>query len=516
MKRRFKVVRGDKKYPFSTGAVVESLQGAGVTTDQAIQIARSVEKSLRNADGKNIKLADLLERLTKTLEEEVDEEAAKRFRQQTPPFVPLTVEARGEHAPFSRRTLAASLQKLDISFKEAHAVAQSVEQSLRTEGFETVTERDLAHLVALNLEARLGRDVRLRYEVQTSGSTELFVHEEGGYGFPYSRGILAQSLMAVGLGPELSHGLAKRVEDVLWRTGRREVDRNVVRRVVRSLLLQEAGEEFARRYELMRTVRRPDQPIVILIGGAPGVGKSSLASEIGYRLGISRIVSSDSVRQALRSLISAELSPALHASSFSAWRAELLPGEGKFAKPKRKRVIRGFQRQVQQLGTALSAIVQRNIDENTSLVMEGIHLVPGFLATEAFEGATVVEFVIRVSDEEEHKGHFGLREVQTRQRRPREGYLEHFPEIRILQNFIVSRAERAGVPVIEAGDFDDAVESAIELVLNTVLVEHVASDADEIADEVVGDEVVGESAEQNVEDAGEPAREDTEREVIAP
>src|SRR5690606_42107328 len=38
---------------------------------------------------------------------------------------------------------------------------------------------------------------------------------------------------------------------------------------------------------------------------------SALASEVGYRLGIPRVVSTDSVRQALRSLIGPELSPIL-------------------------------------------------------------------------------------------------------------------------------------------------------------------------------------------------------------
>ncbi|HEX7022978.1 MAG TPA: hypothetical protein VF171_08990, partial [Trueperaceae bacterium] len=374
--------------------------------------------------------------------------------------------------PFSRRTLAESLEKLKLSFKEAHAVARQVEQNLRTEGYETVTERDLVHLIAITLEVRLGREMRLKYEAQTHQTTDLYVVDPDGLSFPYSRGILAQSLMAVGLGPELSHQLAKRAEDVLWRIGKGSVERAVVRRVVRSLLLQEAGEEFARRYELMRSVRRPARPIVILLGGAPGVGKSSLAAELGYRLGIPRVVSSDSVRQALRSLISPELSPSLHASSFTAWRAELLPGEAEIAKPRRNRVIRGFQRQVQQLVTAMTAIVNRNIDEATSVIMEGIHLVPGFMPVDSLKGATVIELAVAVPDADTHKNHFSLRDAQTEHRRNLDSYLEHFEELRFLQDFIVAQAEEEGVPVIDVSDFDHAVEEAIEYVLDTVLLEH--------------------------------------------
>ena len=486
MKRRdFRVVRdkkgGDReKYTFTLGAVVESLQGVGMPTDEAISVARQTEKHLRNEGEKNVPLGDLVAYLRNVLEKDYDADIAERFLKQTPPFVPIMVALGEERTPFSRRTLAKSLQKLNFSFKDAHAVASQVEQTLRTNGFEVVTERELMQQVALSLEALLGRTARTRYEAKTEQPGELVVLEPGGARFPYSRGILAQSLMAVGLGPELSHQLAKRTENALWRKGKREVARDEVRRTVKLLLLQEAGEEFARRYELLRSVRRPDKPIVVLVGGAPGVGKSSLASELSYRLGIARIVSSDSVRQALRSLISAELSPALHASSFSAWRAELLPSELKSAKPKRKRVVRGFQRQVQQLTTALLAILDRNIEEATSLVLEGIHLVPGFMPLAEREGATVVELVLHVTDEEKHRSYFGVRELQTGRRRNSEAYLAHFDEIRILQNFMVERAEEEGVPVIETSDFDQAVEQAIELILNAVLAERAEPLTDEL------------------------------------
>jgi 2-phosphoglycerate kinase len=235
------------------------------------------------------------------------------------------------------------------------------------------------------------------------------------------------------------------------------------------LLLEEAGEEFARRYDLMRVVRRPERPVVVLIGGAAGVGKSAVASELGYRLGIPRIVSTDSVRQALRSLISPELSPVLHASSYTAWEAELLPAERAGATPKRKRVIRGFQAQVQQLGTAVAAIIERNVEESVSLVMEGVHLVPGISPRAVDADALVIELVLAVDSEERHAKHFGLREGTT-QRKGHE-YLGHLPEIRILQNFIVEHARAAGVPVIEASDFDRAIERSIEHILDVVLEE---------------------------------------------
>lgn len=467
------VVRGDAKYAYSMGDVVESLQAAGVMTEEAIRIARDVEKHFEERGEQAIALGEMVGAIAEQVADRVDAATAARFRGQTPPFVPIAVERGDGTELFSRRTLVGSLEKLDLGFKEAHSIAHQVAQGLRSEGHEVVSGRALAHRVALALEARYGRELRLRYEASVSQTTDLFIIEEG-HELPYSRGILAQSLMAIGLGPELSHNLAKRVEDVLWRRGEVRVSRSDLRREVLELLLEEAGEEFARRYELMRAVRRPERPVVVLIGGAAGVGKSAIASELGYRLGIPRIVSTDSVRQALRSLISPELSPVLHASTYTAWQAELLPAELPGATPKRKRVIRGFQAQVQQLGTALTAIIERNVEESVSLVMEGVHLVPGISPGVVQADVLVIELVLAVKSEDRHAKHFGLREGTT-QRKGHE-YLAHLPEIRMLQNFIVTRAREAGVPVIEASDFDRAIERAIEHILDVVLEEQRRSD----------------------------------------
>ena len=473
MKRRdLRVVRGEERYAYTTGEVVEALQSAGVLTDEAIRIAREAERRLREAGTRQVALPDLLDLLAAMVEERVAPEVAQRLRHQTPPFVPLLIDVDGAQEPFSRRTLMASLEKLDLGFKEAHAVANLVAQGLRAEGVERLTQAELARRVAVALEGRYGRDLRLRYEALTRQSLELKVVEEDGVEMPFSRGILAQSVMAVGLGPEFSHNLAKRVEEALYRSERPIVQRPEVRREVVRLLRDEAGDEFARRYELMRAVRRPDRPIILLVGGAPGVGKSAIASEVGYRLGIPRNVSTDSVRQALRSLIGPDLSPVLHSSSYSAWRAELLPSERDSVKPKRKRVLRGFLAQVQQLDPAVCAIIDRNVTEATSLVMEGAHLVPGIAPSRETPDALLIEVVIAVADVEDHRRHFGIREGQTYHRRRRQPYLEHFAEIRILHDFIVEQAEADGVPVVEAADFDRAVEKTIEHVLDIMLVEH--------------------------------------------
>jgi 2-phosphoglycerate kinase len=164
------------------------------------------------------------------------------------------------------------------------------------------------------------------------------------------------------------------------------------------------------------------------------------------------------------------------ATGVDAYRAELLPEEVSTAKPKRKRVVRGFQAQVHQMGTAIDAIIGRHLTEGTSLVIEGTHLVPGLSPRVGFEPALVAEIVLAVADEADHRENFGRREARAKGR-PSDDYLEHFPEIRMIQEFVLQQAAREGVPVVDTADLDHAVERAVDVVLDALAAEQAEAPA---------------------------------------
>ncbi|HEY2073746.1 MAG TPA: hypothetical protein VGG88_09245 [Gaiellaceae bacterium] len=198
-----------------------------------------------------------------------------------------------------------------------------------------------------------------------------------------------------------------------------------------------------------------DQPLVILVGGATGTGKSTVATKVAYELGITRLTSTDSIRQTLRAFFSHEFMPTIHRSSFSA--GEALPEAD-------DPLVAGFLEQSRTVLVGVQASIDRALQEGWSIIFEGVHLVPGLLP--ALSGrALVCPFVLSIEDETEHAQHFFSRNEGSE--RPLTSYLDHFGEIRRLQKFIVERAEREGVPVIEnvnaeltSGELIDAVMSA--------------------------------------------------------
>jgi 2-phosphoglycerate kinase len=81
------------------------------------------------------------------------------------------------------------------------------------------------------------------------------------------------------------------------------------------------------------------------------------------------------------------------------------------------------------------------------------------------ELAVSVFVVLSIADEEEHMRHFRFRDEDSEQR-PESRYLERFDDIRRLQEVIVARAHRAGVPVLENVDADRAARTVADLVLD--------------------------------------------------
>jgi 2-phosphoglycerate kinase len=74
--------------------------------------------------------------------------------------------------------------------------------------------------------------------------------------------------------------------------------------------------------------------------------------------------------------------------------------------------------------------------------------------------------VLRVEEAETHRGRFMIRDSATGGLRAMDKYLDQIGEIRRLQECIVERAERHGVPVIESTSLERATSALLDLVLS--------------------------------------------------
>ena len=200
--------------------------------------------------------------------------------------------------------------------------------------------------------------------------------------------------------------------------------------------------------------------MILLVGGGTGTGKSTVATEVAYRLGITRVTSTDFVRQTMRAFFAKEFMPSIHYSSFEAGLGLSKAEEEESGDA----ALLGFLDQTRNVLTGVEAALQRALDEGWSMVLEGVHLVPGMITTE-LRGALVVQCVLAIRDEEIHRTHFWIRDATSDGVRPVDRYIAGLPEIRMIQEYVLERAARGDVPVIENESQSDAVAAVMELVL---------------------------------------------------
>ena len=75
------------------------------------------------------------------------------------------------------------------------------------------------------------------------------------------------------------------------------------------------------------------------------------------------------------------------------------------------------------------------------MIVEGAHLVPGFLKEDLWDKAVVIQMVLVVDDIDRHRGHFYVRDQETGGVRSLEKYVESMDKIRRVQDYLVQAAQ---------------------------------------------------------------------------
>ncbi len=285
---------------------------------------------------------------------------------------------------------------------------------------------------------------------------------DAGTELPFSKGLLARTLMGTGLSPERSYELARLIEQCLARKVEpQSASREMVDEITLQILAEQEGAEAVERLREFRLLSERDVPLLLLVGGATGTGKSTVVTEVAHRLGITRVTSTDFVRQTMRAFFSSEFMPTIHHSSYEAGRGVQL-AEREDADPD----LFGFLDQTRNVLVGVRAVLDRAIAEGHPMAIEGIHIVPGLLPLD-MDDAVICQCILAIPSEHEHEEHFWIRSVESEGLRQADKYVEALPTIRLIQEYLLECATQSGVPVFENTEIENAVQRVIGLVLET-------------------------------------------------
>ena len=278
------------------------------------------------------------------------------------------------------------------------------------------------------------------------------------YKEPFSKGVLARSLRISNLGSDQAYEIATDIENKLIEQNTDKISVNDLSNFI-SDHLYGIDPNISYKFKKWRSVRKSDEPLIILIGGASGVGTSSMAFELANRLGLKNIISTDMIREVMRKIVSKELNPVIHKSSFDAYESIRTPAI------RVDTVIEGFISHVDVVNVGVEAIIERSIKEGISTIIEGVHIVPGFIREDLINQSNAIIFTLTIDDEEMHKQRFYTRCRQPWVKRSLNHYMENFATIRKTQDFLVTQAKIHNTPIINNADF----KNTIDLMVNEII-----------------------------------------------
>lgn len=304
----------------------------------------------------------------------------------------------------------------------------------------------------------------VKEKTNSKSKSRRIIITDGNNGLPYSKGLMASAFTVTGMLPSKSYRVAESIQDQLRAKGIFSLTTKELTNMAADVLKKEMGKDHAEKYLKWQALSRIDKPLIILIGGGTGVGKSTIATEVAHRLGIRRIVQTDAIREVMRAVFSYDLMPTLYYSSFEAWRG-LRPSLAS----ETDAIIAAFEEQVATVTVGLDAVIERAMRESLNIILEGVHLVPGFIDLSQFPDAFVLQIIIKVDDPRTHKSHFYVRDPGLGSHRSYKRYLENFENIRRIGEYIENRAVKKENPVLLSYSLDATVTSIMEVIYSAVI-----------------------------------------------
>lgn len=195
-----------------------------------------------------------------------------------------------------------------------------------------------------------------------------------------------------------------------------------------------------------------DGPLIILLGGAPGTGKTTMANLLMAELGLSHHLSTGFIRASISHLLPEADTKLLQHHTYDAFQAlDGIDSAASSADCDVELLLRGAVRQSMLLKPSIESCINRAQREGIGIVLEGSHFLPGVLEPKTLEASLLC--ILDVPDRDTLK----KRVLSPNHSRRRLSDVQLSRLVR-LQEGIVSLAEIHGQPVVINDNLSRAVK----------------------------------------------------------
>ncbi|KAL8247303.1 hypothetical protein R6Q59_008519 [Mikania micrantha] len=242
-------------------------------------------------------------------------------------------------------------------------------------------------------------------------------------------------------------------------------------------------------------IRERRESVTVLLCGTSGCGKSTLSALLASRLGITTVVSTDSIRHMMRSFVDEKQNPLLWSSTYHAGEhLDLVAVSEAKAKRKEKKhgsvspqsqlknaafdtstppphegsttvdlispkqmAIEGFKAQSEMVIDSLDRLITAWEERKESVVVEGVHLSLNFVMGLMKKHPSIIPFMIYITNEDKHMERFAVRAKYMTLDPAKNKYVKYIRNIRTIQEYLCNRADKHLVPKVNNTNVDKSV-----------------------------------------------------------
>ncbi len=201
-----------------------------------------------------------------------------------------------------------------------------------------------------------------------------------------------------------------------------------------------------------------NQPKIVLIGGIPGVGKTSIAGEIAKALDIDIVLSGDYLREFIRPFGDYAKFSVMSRSVYDAWTS--------FGEKNRENIVSGFLAQSEIMNAGISAIIRRAVGNGEDMVIEQLHFVPSQLGRELIN--QILPIYLYIHDIDIHRDRLRERVNFTHANSPGERLADQLDTYRFMMDYSLEESRSYGIRIFESSDYRKTLKEVLTFVESEV------------------------------------------------
>ena len=231
--------------------------------------------------------------------------------------------------------------------------------------------------------------------------------------------------------------------------------------------LEKLGTKYLTRYLIIREYRTLVEkglqklPIIPIIVGIPGAGKTTIAKELSTALNIGLVIGGDALRSTLRSIIPKDDNEVLHSSVYDTWKF--------FGDYTEENLISGYKSQANIMNSSIQKMIaDRGLRDGESMIVEYLHFLPAQIHAELLAHPSIIPIILHISDKELLKKRIKLRTKYSHLRNSGERLITEIDKYFQIQEYLCSEATKHKLQIVNVNDFVEGFESILDYVLKRI------------------------------------------------